>query len=127
MILHCTSHAGRKQYKRAMVLLLLGLTAPTHVVNAITVTIYKKYTLLSLLLHGAHLCEWYPHIRHTGEVPPLPKYTSSQVTRGVRSEVGEPYTKLAAAFVNKGPGDVVSLVQQHQAVYVAVRVLSLRV
>lgn len=51
---------------------------------------------------------------------PLPKYTSSQVTRGVRSEAGEAYSKLAAAFVNKGPAEVVALVQQHQAVYVQV-------
>lgn len=36
-----------------MAILLLGLTAPTHVVNAITAAIYKKYILLSLLLHGA--------------------------------------------------------------------------
>lgn len=98
---------GRKDYRRGMSLLLLGLTAPTHVVNAITVAIYKKYTLVSLLLHG--------------EVQHLPKYTSSQVTRGVRSEAGEPYTKLASAFVGKGPAEVVALVQQHQAVYVAVR------
>lgn len=52
------AHTGRKQYKRGMALLLLGLTAPTHVVNAITVAIYKKYILLSLLLQGMHTFWW---------------------------------------------------------------------
>lgn len=45
--------AGRKQYARALGLLLHGLTAPTQVVNAITVATYKKYALVSLIHAGA--------------------------------------------------------------------------
>lgn len=33
-------------------MLLQGLTAPTFVVNAITVAIYKKYVLVSLIHNG---------------------------------------------------------------------------
>ncbi len=45
--------AGRKAYARALGLLLHGLTAPTQVVNAITVAMYKKYALVSLIHAGA--------------------------------------------------------------------------
>ena len=48
--------AGRKQYARAVGLFLHGLTAPTQVVNAITVATYKKYALVSLIHMGAMRC-----------------------------------------------------------------------
>lgn len=48
--------AGRKQYARAVGLFLHGLTAPTQVVNAITVATYKKYALVSLIHTGATRC-----------------------------------------------------------------------
>lgn len=43
---------GRKQHGRAMELFLLGLTAPTHVLNAITAATYKKYVLVSIIHTG---------------------------------------------------------------------------
>lgn len=44
---------GRKRYDTALCLFLTALTAPTAVVNAITVACYKKYVLVSLLHKGA--------------------------------------------------------------------------
>ncbi len=46
---------GRKQYARALELLVQSLTAPTNVGSAITVAAYKQYVLVSLI--------------HTGEQP----------------------------------------------------------
>jgi hypothetical protein len=43
---------GRKQHARALELFLLGLTAPTHVFNAITAAIFKKYALVSIIHQG---------------------------------------------------------------------------
>ena len=43
---------GRKQYGPALERLLAVLTAPSMVVNAITLTAYKKYVLVSLIQHG---------------------------------------------------------------------------
>lgn len=56
----------RRRYKRALELLLTALTAPTLVLNAITVACLKKYLLLSLV--------------HAGAAPPLPKHTAPLVT-----------------------------------------------
>lgn len=44
--------AGRRRYSEALQIFLQGLTAPTHVVNAITVATYKKYALVSLIHNG---------------------------------------------------------------------------
>jgi len=44
--------AGRKRYSDALQLLLQALTAPTMVVNAITMTCYKLYVLVSLIYTG---------------------------------------------------------------------------
>ncbi len=51
---------------------------------------------------------------------PLPKYTSPQVTRSVRAETGEAYTKLVNTFTKQGPAEVLTFVQQHQQTYIAV-------
>jgi COP9 signalosome complex subunit 3 len=53
---------GRRRYARALELLLTAVTAPTMVLNAITVACLKKYMLVSLLQSGA--------------VPALPKHTA---------------------------------------------------
>ena len=46
------SCAGRRRYPEALQIFLQGLTAPTYVVNAITVATYKKYTLVCLIHNG---------------------------------------------------------------------------
>ena len=57
---------GRRRYARALDLLLSALTAPTQVLNAITVACLKKWMLLSLV--------------HTGAVPQLPRHTAPLVS-----------------------------------------------
>lgn len=44
--------AGRKRYADALRLLLYAITAPTFVVNAITMAAHKKYVLVSLIHTG---------------------------------------------------------------------------
>lgn len=52
----------RRRYAHALELLLTAVTAPTMVLNAITVACLKKFMLVSLI--------------HAGSVPQLPKYTA---------------------------------------------------
>lgn len=44
--------AGRKHYARALELFMLGLTAPSVVKSAITLAIFKKHVLVSLIHLG---------------------------------------------------------------------------
>jgi COP9 signalosome complex subunit 3 len=63
---------GRKDYDRALDLLLYAITAPATVVSAIAVAAYQKYVLVQLI--------------HNGHSPPLPKYTSTIIHRYLKSE-----------------------------------------
>ena len=45
--------AGLRRYAEALVLFLYGLTAPSMVLNAITMASYQKYILVSLIHTGA--------------------------------------------------------------------------
>lgn len=65
---------GRRHYARALELLLTALTAPTMVLNAITVACLKKFMLVSLI--------------HAGTVPALPKHTAALVLRASKTECG---------------------------------------
>lgn len=49
----------RRRYSRALQLLLTALTAPTMVLNAITVACLKKYILVQLLTAGERVL-WVP-------------------------------------------------------------------
>jgi hypothetical protein len=64
--------AGRRRYAAALEQFLQALTAPSMVVNAITVAAYKKYVLVSLL--------------HAGELTPLPKHAPSVNIRNMKQE-----------------------------------------
>lgn len=62
----CAHPVPRRRYARALELLLTALTAPTLVLNAITVACLKKYLVLSLV--------------HAGAVAPLPKHTAPLIS-----------------------------------------------
>jgi COP9 signalosome complex subunit 3 len=80
---------GHRRYSRAMELFLTALTAPTHVMNAITVACLKKYILVALL--------------HLGSVPSLPKYAPQPVMRAYKTDCAA-YTELSklATAVSSG-------------------------
>lgn len=71
---------GLRQYVRAQNLYLAAITAPTQVLNAITVACLKKYTLVSLIV--------------SGKVEALPNYVSPPVLRALKGECA-PYSELA--------------------------------
>lgn len=93
-------HIGRRKYPEALHMFVQGLTAPTFVVNAITIATYKKYALVSLI--------------HSGSVTALPKFTPSSVTRFIKSEA-QSYVDLASAYSSKKQQDLPSAIEKHQA------------
>ncbi|KAL0040703.1 hypothetical protein WJX79_002309 [Trebouxia sp. C0005] len=93
-------HIGRRKYPEALHMFVQGLTAPTFVVNAITIATYKKYALVSLI--------------HSGSVTALPKFTPSSVSRFIKSEA-QSYIDLASAYSSKKQQDLPSAIEKHQA------------
>ena len=48
------AHAGLKDHVKALAMFLFALTAPTMVVNAITMAAFRKHVLVSLIHTGQH-------------------------------------------------------------------------
>ncbi|KAI8810891.1 hypothetical protein BJ742DRAFT_799121 [Cladochytrium replicatum] len=72
---------GLKRFDRAFDFLQLCITAPASVCSVIQIEAYRKYVLVSLILHGSF-------------VPP-PKYTSAAVIRACTSSYTSAYTDFA--------------------------------
>jgi len=89
---------GRKRYDRALDLLNLAITAPTSVVNAITIACLKRWVLVSVIHH--------PQMG----VPSLPRHAPLPITKVARSECGH-YFELAklmcsvSSLENQGRGN----------------------
>mmetsp|Transcript_9243 Transcript_9243/g.22923 ORF Transcript_9243/g.22923 Transcript_9243/m.22923 type:complete len:237 (+) Transcript_9243:96-806(+) len=73
---------------------------PCHALHEVVVEIYKKYVLVSLIVHG--------------EVVALPKYTTSMLQRMLKGCCG-PYHDVAAAFAHHKVDDVKVSLAKHQA------------
>ncbi|PON95305.1 Winged helix-turn-helix DNA-binding domain containing protein [Trema orientale] len=83
---------GQKHFRKALELLHNVVTAPMSTVNAIAVEAYKKYILVSLILHGQFSTS-------------LPKYTSSVAQRNLKNFC-QPYIELANSY---GTGKITEL------------------
>ena len=93
---------GEKHYKQAMRLLLGAITVPAVALSAIMIAAYKKYILLSLIVHS--------------QLVPLPRYASQFVSRNIGS-VCEEYQELATAFGSHEMESVAAVIAKHEAVY----------
>lgn len=76
-------YASLKKFERALYFFEAAITTPSMAISAIIVESYKKYILVSLMLHG--------------KIKSLPKYTSQVVTRNIKNLVPA-YTELANAY-----------------------------
>ncbi|CAK0785025.1 hypothetical protein CVIRNUC_008230 [Coccomyxa viridis] len=90
-------YTGLKEHAKALAMFLFALTAPTMVVNAITMAAFRKHALVSLI--------------HTGAHQQLPKFAPSSVTRAAKSECA-PYLELATAY-SKSDEAVSKVITQH--------------
>jgi COP9 signalosome complex subunit 3 len=84
-------YVGMKQYKKALEFFKLVFTAPAVVLSAIMVEAYKKFVLVSLIVHG--------------QIASIPKYTSSVVPRHMKVAAA-PYQELATAYLTHSTEDV---------------------
>jgi len=95
-------YAGEKDYKRALVFFRTAITAPAVVLSAIMVESYKKYILLSLLVHG--------------KVSSLPRHTSAVVQRYHKTAFPQ-YQEFATAFGTSSTDDLHKVAELHAEVF----------
>mmetsp|Transcript_17154 Transcript_17154/g.40035 ORF Transcript_17154/g.40035 Transcript_17154/m.40035 type:complete len:450 (+) Transcript_17154:43-1392(+) len=95
--------AATKQFSKALDLLMLAFTMPCHALTEIVVEAYKKYMLVSMILHG--------------EVQALPKYTGTLVQRLIKTCCTE-YNELATALATHKPDEVQKSIDKYRTVLV---------
>jgi len=93
---------GLKQFKKALDSFRMVITAPSVVLSSIMVEGYKKYVLLSLLVHG--------------KLGPLPRYTSSMIQRFHKTAFSQ-YHEFATAFANGNTDELHKVAEQYAEVF----------
>jgi hypothetical protein len=121
--------AGRKQFGRALELLLQALTAPAVAGNAIVVASFKKLVLISLIHYGRNYTEdsltWDSDkdpVILVGNLVQLPKFTPSRVKAIVESE-SKAYLELANSYGTHNADRLKRCMEQFSATFKAVRVV----
>uniref|UniRef100_A0A671Y9T4 COP9 signalosome complex subunit 3 n=1 Tax=Sparus aurata TaxID=8175 RepID=A0A671Y9T4_SPAAU len=95
-------YTGLKNFERALYFYEQAITTPAMAVSHIMLEAYKKYILVSLILHG--------------KVQPLPKYTSQIVGRFVKP-LSQAYHELAQVYTTNNPAELRSLVNKHSETF----------
>nr|CAG4648612.1 EOG090X04TU [Polyphemus pediculus] len=92
-------YAALKNFERSLYGFEIVLTTPASAVSHIMLEAYKKYILVSLILHG--------------KVEPLPKYTSQVVNRLIKP-MSAIYLEIASVFGSNKPSTLETLLNKHK-------------
>uniref|UniRef100_A0AAR2L3R6 COP9 signalosome complex subunit 3 n=1 Tax=Pygocentrus nattereri TaxID=42514 RepID=A0AAR2L3R6_PYGNA len=95
-------YTGLKNFERALYFFEQAITTPAMAVSHIMLEAYKKYILVSLILHG--------------KVQQLPKYTSQIVGRFIKP-LSNVYHELAQVYTTNNPAELRSLVNKHSETF----------
>uniref|UniRef100_A0A8C1A1T9 COP9 signalosome complex subunit 3 n=2 Tax=Cyprinus carpio TaxID=7962 RepID=A0A8C1A1T9_CYPCA len=91
-------YTGLKDFERALYCFEQAITTPAMAVSHIMLEAYKKYILVSLILHG--------------KVQQLPKYTSQIVGRFIKP-LSNAYHELAQVYASNNPAELRAVVSRH--------------
>uniref|UniRef100_A0A8C4QEB6 COP9 signalosome complex subunit 3 n=1 Tax=Eptatretus burgeri TaxID=7764 RepID=A0A8C4QEB6_EPTBU len=92
-------YTGLKNFERALYMYEQAIATPAMAVSHIMLEAYKKFIVVSLILHG--------------KVLPLPKYTSQIVGRFIKP-LSNAYHELAQAYVTNSPAELCGVVAKHR-------------
>lgn len=95
-------YTALKNLERAIYFYEVAVTTPALAVSHIMLEAYKKYILVSLIMHG--------------KVGALPKYTSQVVSRFIRP-ASQPYHELASAYATTRTADVQNVLQKYAEIF----------
>ncbi|XP_018336043.1 COP9 signalosome complex subunit 3 [Agrilus planipennis] len=91
-----------RNLERALYFFEVAITTPARAVSHIMLESYKKYILVSLLLHG--------------KIQTIPKYASQVVCRFIKP-LSQPYHELANAFASNSTSELNSVVNKHSEIF----------
>lgn len=104
---------------RALYFFEVALTTPAHAVSHIMLEAYKKFILVSLLLHGkVYECAFSFKVLHNVwlKVQQIPKYSSKVVIRFIKP-LSQQYNDLANAFTTNNSTELNTIITRHQEVF----------
>ncbi|XP_047360513.1 COP9 signalosome complex subunit 3 isoform X2 [Vespa velutina] len=96
-------YTALKNYDRALYFFEVCVTTPAMAVSHIMLEAYKKYILVSLILHG--------------KILNLPRYTSQVVNRYIKP-LSLPYQELATAYLTNNCEEVLTVIRKYQELFV---------
>ncbi|XP_077281221.1 COP9 signalosome subunit 3 isoform X3 [Temnothorax americanus] len=96
-------YTALKTYDRALYFFEVCVTTPAMAVSYIMLEAYKKYILISLILHG--------------KVLTLPRYTSQVINRYIKP-LSQQYQEVATAYLVNSCEEVQSIITKYQQVFV---------
>ncbi|KAF6202310.1 hypothetical protein GE061_004708 [Apolygus lucorum] len=96
-------YTALKNYDRALYMFEVVISTPAMAVSHIMLEAYKKYLLVSLILHG--------------KVIPMPKYTSQVVGRFIKP-LSLAYHELASVYATNNTEDLRAAVNKYQETFV---------
>jgi COP9 signalosome complex subunit 3 len=103
-------YTALKKYDRALFFFEIVITTPSMAVSHIMLEAYKKYILVSLILHG--------------KISTLPRYTSHIVTRYIKP-LCQAYQDLATVYVANNRHEIMTSVTTHTDLFVRDRNMGL--
>ncbi|KAI4493348.1 hypothetical protein M0802_009408 [Mischocyttarus mexicanus] len=95
-------YTALKNYDRALYFFEVCVTTPAMAVSHIMLEAYKKYILVSLILHG--------------KILNLPRYTSQVVNRYIK-QLSLPYQELATAYLTNNCEDLLNIIRKYQELF----------
>lgn len=95
-------YTALKQYEQALYFFEVAVTTPAMAVSHIMLESYKKYILVSLILHG--------------KITTLPRLTSQVVSRFIKP-LSQPYHELATACMANNSEGARNIVTKNQEVF----------
>lgn len=95
-------YAALKNYDRALYFFEVAITTPAMAVSHVMLEAYKKYILVSLILHG--------------KVQNIPKYTSQVVGRFIKP-LSQAYHDLASSYSTNNSDDLKATITKYQESY----------
>uniref|UniRef100_A0A671LVZ9 COP9 signalosome complex subunit 3 n=1 Tax=Sinocyclocheilus anshuiensis TaxID=1608454 RepID=A0A671LVZ9_9TELE len=95
-------YTGLKNFERALYFFEQAITTPAMAVSHIMLEAYKKYILVSLILHG--------------KLQQLPKYTSQIVGRFIKP-LSNAYHELAQVYATNNPSELRTVVNKHNETF----------
>ncbi|XP_049809791.1 COP9 signalosome complex subunit 3 [Schistocerca nitens] len=95
-------YAALKNYDRALYFFEVAVTTPAMAVSHVMLEAYKKYILVSLILHG--------------KVQNIPKYTSQVVGRFIKP-LSQAYHDLASSYSTNNSDDLKATISKYQETF----------